>query len=124
MIYTSYFARLSHHPRGFLAVAVSKKCPPGWSGEHDSGFAPPDAILIPYKADRMDWETYKINYFNMCLKGRPVECITSIYGPCVLYCWEGPSKHCHRHLIAQWLRHNGVECQELPREKPAQRSFF
>ena len=32
------------------------------------------------------------------------------------YCYEKPSDFCHRHLVADWLNKNGVECKELEDE--------
>ena len=29
-----------------------------------------------------------------------------------LICYEKPSDFCHRHLVADWLNKNGVECKE------------
>ena len=33
-----------------------------------------------------------------------------------LICYEKPSDFCHRHLVADWLNKNGVECKELEDE--------
>lgn len=30
-----------------------------------------------------------------------------------LLCCEKPSDFCHRHLVADWFRKNGVPCEEL-----------
>jgi uncharacterized protein YeaO (DUF488 family) len=33
---------------------------------------------------------------------------------CVLLCYEGPGKFCHRHIVARWLKANaGVDVAEL-----------
>ena len=29
-----------------------------------------------------------------------------------LICYENPSDFCHRHLVAEWLKKNGFECEE------------
>lgn len=29
-----------------------------------------------------------------------------------LICYEKPPNFCHRHLVAEWLRRNGFECEE------------
>jgi uncharacterized protein (DUF488 family) len=29
-----------------------------------------------------------------------------------LICYEKPNDFCHRHLVADWLNKNGVECKE------------
>lgn len=34
-----------------------------------------------------------------------------------LLCYEKPDDFCHRHLVADWLRKNGYECEELWRDK-------
>ena len=33
------------------------------------------------------------------------------YNICLL-CYEKPSDFCHRHLVAEWLRKDGYECEE------------
>lgn len=30
-----------------------------------------------------------------------------------LMCYETPEKFCHRHLICNWLKENGIDCKEL-----------
>jgi hypothetical protein len=30
----------------------------------------------------------------------------------VLLCWER-NGNCHRHIVAKWLRENGIECEEV-----------
>ena len=29
-----------------------------------------------------------------------------------LICYEKPTDFCHRHLVADWLNKNGIECEE------------
>jgi len=29
-----------------------------------------------------------------------------------LICYEKPSDFCHRHLVAEWLKQNGFQCEE------------
>lgn len=29
-----------------------------------------------------------------------------------LVCYERPQDFCHRHIVADWLRSNGIECNE------------
>lgn len=31
--------------------------------------------------------------------------------PCLL-CYETPEKFCHRHIVANWFKENGIECEE------------
>ena len=35
----------------------------------------------------------------------------------VLVCYEGPSKFCHRHLVAEWLNKYGYDVEEWEGEK-------
>lgn len=30
----------------------------------------------------------------------------------VLMCYETPDKFCHRHIVSEWFRQNGIECGE------------
>ena len=74
----------------------------------DVKFAPTDQILKDYKANRISWDEYVIQ-FNELMKLRKItEYIKSEYDNCgydniCLLCSEEKPIHCHRSLVAKYF---------------------
>ena len=72
---------------------------------HLPDLAPTKNILDTYKKEAGDWPTYERQFFELMAKRR-IEETTSrdiIDGSCLL-CSEATPEHCHRRLVAEYLR--------------------
>ena len=73
--------------------------------EHLVALAPEKTMLDDYKKKTHDWDTYEAR-FNSLMKERRIEQIISrdqLEGACLL-CSEDKPHHCHRRLVAEYLR--------------------
>jgi uncharacterized protein (DUF488 family) len=72
---------------------------------HLPSLAPEKAMLDEYKKKTHDWETYETR-FNSLMHERRIEQTFSrdqLQGACLL-CSEDKPHHCHRRLVAEYLR--------------------
>ncbi len=72
---------------------------------HILDMAPTKDILDTYKKKNGDWETYE-SKFSQLMKERQIEKKVSaelLDGSCLL-CSEAKPHHCHRRLVAEYLR--------------------
>ncbi|BAY97541.1 hypothetical protein NIES37_14830 [Tolypothrix tenuis PCC 7101] len=72
---------------------------------HILDLAPTKDILDDYKKNKGDWETYE-NKFLALMRDRQIEQKVSpqlLDGSCLL-CSEAKPHHCHRRLVAEYLR--------------------
>lgn len=111
-LHTSYFARSLNHP---LAVSIAGR---PWFARRDllviPELTPGGALVKDYKSGGISWEEYSRQYLAQLdeLGGDKVRNLLS--DGMVMLCWEGPGKHCHRHLLAEWIREKlGWEVSEL-----------
>jgi uncharacterized protein (DUF488 family) len=74
---------------------------------HIPDLAPTAAILDPYKKGRhADWDLYRQQFLEL-IRARKIERTLSpdlLNGGCLL-CSEESPHHCHRRLVAEYLRH-------------------
>ena len=106
---TSYFAKSATDPN---AVAITIKKPPFFKGRHYPKLAPPSLLLLKYKNDH-DENFYQMVYIRDVLnKLKPMDVVNELGEDAVLICWEGKDKFCHRHIVAEWLKSNGVYIEE------------
>lgn len=123
MIYTSYFAKLRTLPQNIIPIAICAKLPAWYTGLHYKKLAPKYDALMQYKATG-DFDTFKQQFYEQVLSHLAVDDIlddlaslavsggaTSNSEICLI-CYEKPTDNCHRHLVAEWLRDNDIECQE------------
>lgn len=102
-MYTSYFAKSTHHPK---AVCIAIRRPSFFKRRSYPKLAPKQWILKKYKKDG-DEKSYKEQYCKHVLdKLNPAEVYKELGEDAVLVCWEGPTKFCHRHIVAEWLSHH------------------
>lgn len=77
----------------------------GIAYEHVESFAPTDALLNGYRANR-DWDAYEAAYRALLAErdaaatGRDL--LRRYHNPCLL-CSEPTPTHCHRRLLAEYL---------------------
>jgi len=110
-LYTGYFARHGNHPR---AVSIARSQPMAFDIPEILELAPARTLLADYKSGRIGWDDYAIRYrvrLGLLVAGHVEELLQD---GMVLICWESPHEHCHRHLLADWLRECGHEVEELP----------
>lgn len=72
---------------------------------HEPLLAPTQGMLDAYKKQRGDWHAYE-SAFLALMKERHIEAVISrelMDGACLL-CSEDTPKHCHRRLVAEYLR--------------------
>lgn len=122
MIYTTYFAKLRFLPKDVIPVAICAKPPKGYQGAEYRMLAPHYSFYSKYKEDGDE------SYFTLCYKDQvlrnlnPTRVVADLYysasknycdGDIALVCYEKATDFCHRHLVAEWLRDNGFQCEEF-----------
>lgn len=72
---------------------------------HCPELAPTQDLLDAYKKDGGDWSTYERGFLDLMAKRRIEETIPreQVEGACLL-CSEDKPHHCHRRLVAEYLR--------------------
>jgi len=83
---------------------------------HLTEFAPTQDILDEYKKNGGDWQVYEQGFLELLASRRVEDTVSKevIDGGCFL-CSEATPEHCHRRLVAEYLRGKweGVEIQHL-----------
>lgn len=83
---------------------------------HLPELAPTEDILHAYKKDGSDWQTYERQFLALMVKRHVEETLDKklIAGGCLL-CSEATPEHCHRRLVAEYLREKwgNVDIQHL-----------
>lgn len=82
---------------------------------HVKALAPEQKMLDEYKKSKISWEDYEKNFIDL-MTLRKIENLKKdeIDGSCLL-CSEDKPHHCHRRLVAEYLREHweGVEIEHL-----------
>ena len=122
MIYTTYFAKLKKLPKDITPIAICAKPVPGFQGAVYRQLAPHYDFYSKYKIDG-DTEYFTTCYNELVLKNlNSPRIVADLYtaagksycdGDIALVCYEKSSDFCHRHLVAEWLRESGYECEEF-----------
>ena len=123
MIYTSYFAKLKSLPKDIIPISICAKSPNWYKGLQYKRLAPTYDILMKYKQDG-NKEDYIRSFNEQVLSrlnaseavfdlGRLADKDNTYYSfDICLFCYEKSSDFCHRHLVAEWLRKDGYDCEE------------
>jgi uncharacterized protein (DUF488 family) len=108
---TSYYSKSANHPN---AISIAGKSPDWFKGREYKKLAPKYWFFKKYKEDG-DWEFYIDQYYKEVLDLLdPKQVYEELGQDAVILCWEAPGKHCHRHLVAEWLsKELGIEIKEL-----------
>jgi len=74
--------------------------------EHEPLFAPTQDILDAFKKKRGSWESYERRFLKLMAERRIEKNIARdrFSVPTVLLCSEPTPEHCHRRLVAEYLR--------------------
>ena len=111
MIYTTYFAKTKSIKEKDKLVSITRFPPKNISMKSFQKLAPSKELLNKYKTDG-DKE-YFINEFNKYLDSLDVKAFAEFLDGYILCCYEKSTDFCHRHLVAEWFRRNGYDCEEL-----------
>lgn len=116
MIYTTYFANLRNLPDSIMPVSICLKAPAWFRGFQYKALAPKYAFFARWK------ETKDNDYYIRCFRAEVLDSLSAEQvlrvfsvmsnGDIALVCYEKPTEFCHRHLVAAWLRENGISCRE------------
>ena len=131
MIYTSYFAKLKSLPKNIIPISICGKAPGWYQGLQYKKLAPKYDFFMKWK------ENHDNDYYIKCFNEQVLnklnaeqvvkeldnlllnETLAIDYSGdlkevprIALICYEKPSDFCHRHLVADWLNKNGIECKE------------
>lgn len=133
MIYTSYFGKMRKFPENVFPVAICLFPPSWYRGVCYMDLTPTFELLINWKVER-DYDMYTERFDSEILGSLdadqvvaklqlllPDEMRRKMQSPVyrnpdyhiALMCYERPDDFCHRHLVSNWLRQHGYECEEL-----------
>lgn len=122
MIYTTYFAKLRSLPKDIIPIAICGRAPAGYKGLSYRAIAPKYDFFMQWKANG-DNEYYIKCFREQVLANlNPARVVAELYhtadmamcsGDIALVCYEKPTDFCHRHLVADWLKEHGYECEEF-----------
>lgn len=119
MLYTTYFANVKKLPPDIIPISICGKAPSGYKGLQYKTLAPMYAFFQKWK------ETGDNHYYVQCYNeqvllmlnaNRVLEELKALSGGAeniALVCYEKPEDFCHRHLVSNWLRENGIKAKEF-----------
>ncbi len=119
MIYTTYFAKLKSLPKDVLPISICGKAPTWYTGLQYKKLAPKYDFFMKWKENHDN--DYYIKCFNeqvlselnvLTVLRNLIDMMNGEYKHIALVCYEKPTDFCHRHLVADWLNKNGIECKE------------
>ena len=117
-IYTSYYANLKNIPEDIIPISIAGKCPDFYEGLQYKKLAPKYWFFQQWKINN-DNDFYIENFnkevLNTLTPKKVIEDLISLSkgADVVLLCYEKPGDFCHRHLVANWLNDNGIDCEEF-----------
>ena len=109
MIYTSYWGNLKNLDKS--AVVNISRWNRFWRGEQCDLLKPNARMLIDYKNGKIGIPEYTY-YFKWYLWSLDVKALSEQLDGKILCCFE-PTGFCHRHIVAEWFNHFGIDCQEI-----------
>lgn len=111
MIYTSYFANWRKLKKANIQiVSIARVNPPNLRVcPMVKAFAPSSRLLYDFKYEGITWEEYTERYIrelqqieNSKIRGI-LDLLESHYKNIALCCYEKPTDHCHRHILAEYI---------------------
>lgn len=121
MIYTSYFAQLRNIPQNIIPISICAQVPKWYTGLQHKKLAPKYGFFMEWKKNK-DNDYYIKHYHEEVLNVLDAnDIVTELYSlipdesknaDIVLICYEKSTDFCHRHLVAEWLRQNEIDCKE------------
>lgn len=79
---------------------------------HLPELAPTQAMLDGYKKEKGDWTAYEVQFLDL-MKSRAIEKSLSkdVLADACLLCSEDKPQHCHRRLVAEYLRNKWCDVE-------------
>lgn len=103
---TSQLASFAKMPD--LRYFLDKICGMGYEAVHD--FAPTKELLSDYQHKKIDWLGYERVFRQLLEKRRVADKYTAEqFDGCCLLCSEETPEHCHRRLVAEYLREHSKD---------------
>ena len=114
MIYTSYFAamRKMTDEQKARCVSIARFTPKGVNVPKYKALFPLTGMLNALKEGSIS-EEYFTKYYLKQLYKLDVDNVFRGLNDKILCCYEKPGDFCHRHILTEWLRNHGYECEEL-----------
>ena len=119
MIYTGYFAKTKKYMEaGLVPISIAGKAPAFYEGIQYKKLAPSFNLVYSYKSGEITSEEYIPLYYKEVLNKYTVLEIQSDLNSLsegkdvVLLCYETPNDFCHRQVVAEWFRQNGIDVTE------------
>lgn len=112
-IKTSYYSKLRSIPEQDKTniISISRKSINN-TGRPFPELMPTSKLLWDYKQGVVNQEGYTEQYNAQLALLDPHKIAEEIGDNAILLCFEGPSKFCHRHLVAAWLNKHGYNVTE------------
>lgn len=116
-LYTTYFSKIKKLPRDVVPVSIARFPPKGVKILEYKTLAPSTELLMSYKQTG-DWAAY-VNTYNQTVLAKldPYETVENLKAltnsaNIALVCFEKDFTHCHRTLVAEWMKAHGFDVQE------------
>lgn len=118
MLYTTYFSVLKKLPSDVIPISICGKAPDWYDGIQYKKLAPKWGFFSEWKKNRDN------HYYVQCFNEQVLSSLNAetVHAELIalakntniaLVCYESPEKFCHRHLVANWFRENGIEIKEF-----------
>lgn len=116
MIQTSYFANHRNFPKNKRLISISRFTPKWFKEDYNAlELAPSSKLLKDYKDGLIDEAGYDKRYKEETLSKLDPKEIAKKYKDSIFLCYESDD-FCHRHIVADWLRDNGENIEEVVNE--------
>ncbi len=118
MIYTGYFEKIDEYTdKGLTPISIAGKCPENYHGFEYRKLAPKYRWWKKWHDEHLSNAWYKKQYEDSVLKklyASDVYHDLERFGKdVVLLCYEKPGEFCHRYLVAEWFKKNGLPVKEF-----------
>ena len=117
MIQTSYFANHRNFPKNKRLISISRFTPKWFKEDYNAlELAPSSKLLKDYKDGLVDEAGYDKRYKEETLSKLDPKEIAKKYKDSIFLCYESDDDFCHRQIVADWLRDNGENIEEVVNE--------
>ena len=125
MLYTTYFAKMNKIPDDCIKLIITR-FPPKWLdvSKYPNTYiakelSPSQELLLKYKKDN-NWDEYVIQFYEeMNYRKDMVNMLKKLSNilnkgiDICLICYEKDYTHCHRSLIGEYFKEEGIEWKEV-----------